>query len=122
MPSHSSMDAVPFMRRDPSVAVSNLFGLGADTVLSWNQRTPYPDFQPMAPVQLEAPQQAVVLPPEGIWAEMVVKSRKALEKARAKRANEANRPSRLFFGSTADGREFMMKSLQVEHGLRFHRY
>lgn len=113
---------MPFQRHDAKVAVSNLFGLGADTTLSWNQRTPYPDFTPMAPVQLEAPTQSVSITPESVWLDMVVLHREALEKGRKARANERNRPSRIFLGSSADGREFMMKSLGAEVGLRFHRY
>lgn len=76
----------------------------------------------MPPVQLEAPKQSVTIPPQSVWKDMVALHREALEKGRKARANELNRPSRLFFGSTADGREFMMKSLGAEVGLRFHRY
>ena len=113
---------MPFQRHDSRVAVSNLFGIAADTTLSWNQRTPFPDFQPTAPVQLEAPRQAVMLPPEGVWKEMVSLHREVLEDTRKAMANFRNKPSKVFFGSTADGREFMMRSLQAEAGLRFHRY
>lgn len=122
MPSYSSTDAMPFRRHDTSVAVSNLFGLPADTTLSWNQRTPFPDWTPMAPVQLEAPQQAVLLPPEGIWKEMVSLHREVLEQTRKAMANHKAKPSKVFLGSSSDGREFMMRSLNAEAGLRFHRY
>jgi len=76
----------------------------------------------MAPVQLEAPQQAVLLPPEGIWKEMVGLHREVLEQTRKMMANHRNKPSKVFLGSSSDGREFMMRSLNAEAGLRFHRY
>lgn len=113
---------MPFRRHDASVAVSNLFGLSADTTLSWNQRTPYPDWQPMAPVQLVAPTQAVTIAPESVWNEMVTLHREVLEQTRKEHAKKANKPSKVFLGSSADGREFMMRSQQAEAGLRFHRY
>jgi len=57
-----------------------------------------------------------------VWLEMVVLHREALEAGRKARANYLNKPSKLFFGSSSNGREFMMKSLGAEQGLRFHRY
>jgi len=122
MPSFSSTDSVPFRRHDPTIAVSNLFGLSADTILSWNQRTPYPDWTPVQPVQLEAPTQAVLLPPSGIWKQMVGLHREVLEESRRIRQDIDQRPSRLFFGQTMSGREFMSRSMNAEAGLRFHRY
>lgn len=122
MPSYSSTDSLPFRRHDPDVAVANLFGLSADTTTSWNVRNPFPDFQPGRNVQLEAPKQEVMLPPKNIWAQTVTASREALERERKRLRDERNKPSKIFLGSSADGREFMMRSLGAEVGLRFHRW
>ena len=113
MPSYSSTDSMPFQRHNPANAVSNLFGLPADTIPGWSERSPFPDFQPSTPVQLEAPQQSVSIPPESIWIEMVSRHREALERQRAHIANNLNRPSRLFMGFSQSynpsrpSREFM---------------
>jgi hypothetical protein len=98
MPSWSQTDTLPFRRFEPSVQLRTFEANFYKTTPQWTERTPYPDFVPDEPIQMEAPQQLVVLPPPGVWKASVERHQEWREKHRKWLLNPANRPSRWFMG------------------------